>query len=461
MANIKFGTDGWRAIVGEDFNSQNVEIVTNAIGKYVFDNFGINKKIIIGFDPRNMAREFAQQSADILSILGFEVALSKDVIPTPALAYSAKLYDACAIMFTASHNPPKYLGMKFIPDYAGPATNKITDEIVGNLGKSLPQDKVKGKIEKFDFKPTYLKHLKEVIDFEKIKTLKTKIIFDGLYSCAIGYFDQILDEFSIPYQSLHMVHDPNFGGGMPEPKPKYLKEMIEKIKAEIDSVGLSNDGDADRFAAVNENGELVSPNEIIAILLLYLKNERKLQGPLVKTVSGSQLLNKIAEKLKIEVIETAVGFKYVGEAMRKSNAIIGGEESGGLSIQGHIPEKDGIMADLLILEAMATKNKSLIELQREVYEFAGAEFFNDRIDFKLENQQQVPIALEKAKTITKVDEYNVKKMDTKDGVKLLLDDDTSWVLVRPSGTEPLLRIYFESDSLEKIQKLKTIINELT
>ncbi len=451
MANIKFGTDGWRAITGEDFNTQNVEIVTIAIGKYIFETFGIKKKILIGFDSRNMANEFAYQCANLLAMAGFEVILSKEVVPTPILAYSAKLYNACAIMFTASHNPPKYLGMKFIPDYAGPATDKITKTIMDNLGKKISQGN--GKIEKFNFKQPYFKHLQKLIDFEKIKTLKTNIIFDGLYSTTIGYFDKILDEYSIPYQSLHMEHDPNFGGGMPEPKPKYLKELIEKVKSEPNSIGLSNDGDGDRFGVINENGEWVSPIEIIAILLLYLKNNKNLQGPIIKTVSTGGLLDKIAQKLNIEIIETPVGFKYVGEAMRKNNAIIGGEESGGLSIQGHIPEKDGILANLLILEVMAVKNRSLVELQEEVYEVAGMKFFNDRIDLKLESQEQVRTSLEKTRNIRNIGDFKVVEVKTKDGIKLCFED-TSWILVRSSGTEPLLRIYFESNNLEKLKQLK-------
>lgn len=453
MANIKFGTDGWRAIVGEDFTAQNVQIVTNAIGKYVFDNFGRSKKILIGYDPRNMAKEFAHQCANLLSETGFEVLISKNIVPTPVLAYNAQHFNACAIMFTASHNPPKYLGMKFIPDYAGPATSEITDEIVDNLGQKIPD--TAGKVEEFDFKPTYFEHLKTLIDFEKIKTLKTNIIYDGLYSASIGYFDNFLDEFNIKYQSLRMEHDPNFGGGMPEPKPKYLKELIEKIKSEPNSIGLSNDGDGDRFGIINENGDWVSPNEIISILLLYLKNNKKMQGPLVKTVGASLLLDKVAEKIGVEVIETAVGFKHVGEAMRMFDPIIGGEESGGLSIQGHIPEKDGILADLLILEAMAVKNKSLIELQKELYDLVGAKFYNELVNLKLENQEQIKISLEKAKNMKKIGDFKVNRVDLKDGVKLFLDDNSSWILIRPSGTEPLLRIYFESDSLEKIERLKT------
>lgn len=467
MANIKFGTDGWRAIIGEDFTSENVEIVTNAIGKYVFDNFGLGKKILVGYDPRNQAKAFATQCADLLACLGFEVLLSGAVVPTPVLAYSAQHLDACAIMFTASHNPPQYLGMKFIPDYAGPATSEITDEIVDNLNQRIkPQGG--GNVYMYDFEPEYFKHLKTLIDFEKIKTLKENIIFDGLYSASIGYFDKFLDEFSIPYKSIHMKHDPNFGGGMPEPKPKYLKELIEKVKFEgnsigqagsTGSVGLSNDGDGDRFGIINEDGAWISPNEIIAILLLYLKNSRKMQGPLVKTVGASLLLDKVAQKLGVEVIETAVGFKHVGEAMRMFDPIIGGEESGGLSIQGHIPEKDGILANLLVLEAMASKNKSLIELQKELYDFIGAKFYQELVNLKLENQEQIKFAIEKAENMQNVGEFKVIKTDLKDGVKLYFDDNSSWILIRPSGTEPLLRIYFESDSLEKIETLKATVNK--
>lgn len=468
MANIKFGTDGWRAIIGEDFTSENVEIVTNAIGKYVFDTFGQNKKILVGYDPRNKAKTFATQCADLLGCLGFEVFLSDAVLPTPVLAYSAQHMNACAIMFTASHNPPEYLGMKFIPDYAGPATSQITDEIVGNLDKMMkPQGG--GTVHVFDFEPEYFKHIKTLIDFEKIKTLKTNIIFDGLYSASIGYFDKFLDEFNIKYQSLHMKHDVNFGGGMPEPKPKYLQELIEKVKSQNNaigkagfagSVGLSNDGDADRFGIINEDGEWVSPNEIISILLLYLKNNKNMQGPLVKTVGGSLLLDKVAQKIGVEVVETAVGFKHVGEAMRKYNPIIGGEESGGLSIQGHIPEKDGILANLLVLEAMAAKNKSLVELQEELYDLVGAKFFNELVNLKLESCKQLKISLENAKNMQNIGDFKVIKTDLKDGVKLYLDDNSSWILVRPSGTEPLLRIYLESDSLEKIQELKDKIKTI-
>ena len=456
MDSIKFGTDGWRAVVGKDFNSENVERVTKAIGKYVFDNFGLHKQIIIGFDPRNKAEEFALQTANQLAGYGFNILLSDKVLPTPVLAYSAKHLNACAVMFTASHNPPEYLGIKFIPDYAGPATSQITDELMINL--YVPFHEVgKGTVQRYNFKPDYFKHIEKIIDFEKIKKLDKNIIFDGLYAASIGYFDKLLDIYGIKYESLHMFHDVNFGGGMPEPKPKYLKELIEKVKQTPNSVGFANDGDSDRFGVINENGEYVSPNEIIAILLIHLIKNKGFKGSLVKTVGASSLLNEVAEKLNVEVIETAVGFKHVGEAMRKYNPIIGGEESGGLSIQGHIPEKDGILANLLILEVMAFENKSLVELQRSLYDFVGCKFYNDRIDKRLENFDEISKILEEYKNKNSVGDFKVKDINTKDGVKLYFDDGKSWMLVRPSGTEPLLRIYFESDSLEKLNELKKTI----
>lgn len=450
--SIKFGTDGWRAILDKDFTEENVKRTTLAIGKYVADNFGFSKPIIIGYDPRRMADEYSLLCAEILKDKGFTVFYSSRVVPTPILAYNALVKNACAIMFTASHNPPEYLGMKFIPDYAGPATAEITDEIVSNLDKDYEKSANSGVLHKVDLAPKYYEHLNSLIDFEVFKNLKTNIIFDGLYSASIGYFDEILKNKGIKFDSMHMFHDTNFGGGMPDPKPRFLKELIEKIKNSKNTIGLANDGDADRFGVVNENGEYVSPNEIIAILLKHLI-ERGFEGAVVKTVGSSLLIDCVAKKLGVEVIETAVGFKHVGEAMRKNKVIIGGEESGGLSILGHIPEKDGLVANLLILEAMAASGKSLVELQKELYDLAGAKFYTDRIDLKLDNQEEIKPILAKAKELKEIGEYKVTSIDTKDGVKLMLGDKTK-ILVRPSGTEPLLRIYFETDSVEKLEELK-------
>ena len=481
--NIKFGTDGWRAIVGEDFTRENVELVSRAIGKYVFDNYGIYKTIIIGYDPRNMADEFSMLCAQTLANLGFKVLYSDKVVPTPVLAFNAKHLDACAIMFTASHNPPEYLGIKFIPDYAGPATKEITDEIVSNIGCEF-ETNVKGKLIMTDFSNAYFKKINQIIDFEKIKTgLKnTHILFDCLYSSSIGYFDKLLSSHDIKFDSIHMYHDPNFGGGMPEPKPQYMGEAIDYVKfhnnpltlgegklaLEGGYVAFANDGDADRFGVINENGEYVTPNEVMAILLMHLKQNKGYEGCFVKTVAGSLMLDIIAQKLGVEVVETAVGFKHVGEAMRKYNPIIAGEESGGLSIQGHIPEKDGILANLLILEAMAYNNispcplgevrVSLAQMQKDLRDFVGCEFINTRVDKRLDNMDEVKPTIEKFAQMNDIAGMNIIRKDDKDGIKLYLEDNKTWILVRASGTEPLLRIYIESDSQEKVDNIKCFVN---
>ena len=255
------------------------------------------------------------------------------------------------------------------------------------------------------------------IHFEKIKSAfnKTHILFDGLYSSSIGYFDKLLSIHDIKFDAIHMYHDKNFGGGMPEPKPQYMKEAIEYVKKKFEDrkvgsyddrqniedgissypltflpssyVAFANDGDADRFGVINEDGEYVTPNEIMAILLMHLKRNKGYSGCFVKTVAGSQMLDIVSQKLGIEVVETPVGFKHVGEAMRQYNPIIAGEESGGLSIQGHIPEKDGIIANLLVLEAMAMENKTLVELQKELYDIVEIKLFQDRLDYKFADKK--------------------------------------------------------------------------
>lgn len=461
MANIKFGTDGWRAIIGKEFNDTNVKLVINAIAKYVLDNFGIEKTIIIGFDPRNKADEYAQMSAQILSSIGFNVLISETFLPTPVLAFYAKKLNASAIMFTASHNPPEYLGIKYIPDYAGPATSDITEEIVKNIGKKLLLQRV-GSIEKRKFFQEYYEHLDELIDFNEISKMDKPIVFDALYSAANGYFDRIMDIENIKYEILHNVRDINFGGGLPEPKPKYLKELIQKVKKTQNAIGISNDGDADRYGVINELGEYVSPNEIMGMLLIHLVKNKKMSGKYVKTVGASQIHDILALKLGLGLIETPVGFKHVGQAMRENDVIIGGEESGGLSIKGHIPEKDGLLANFLVLEMLAKTKKPLYELQDELHKFIGETFINDRIDIKLDSKDEINEILTKFNSDMTLHEIlGIKKIGRKDGIKLYLSDKKSWLLIRPSGTEPLLRIYIETNSLQKLEEIKKIAKNVT
>lgn len=450
---INFGTDGWRAVVGEEFNDENVEKVTLAIAKYVYETHGFEKQFLIGYDPRDKADYYAKKCAEILAKKGFFVTLSSKVVPTPILAYNAKFRNACAIMITASHNPPEYLGIKFIPDYAGPATSDITDIIIDNLDKPFTESAEEKIVNTADFGPAYFVHINKMIDFDKIKTLKSKILFDGFYSASIGYFDKIMVGNRVEFDSIRMMQSADFGGLLPDPKPENLTKLIDEINSRHDTIGLANDGDADRFGVVDESGYYVPADVVISIILKYLV-KKGYKGSVVKTVGSSLLIDETAKKMGLEVIETPVGFKYVGEAMRKNKVIIGGEESGGLSIQGHIPEKDGLLANFLLLEAVADSGTTLEELHRQAYEYVGCNFYSDRIDLQKDDSDEINKIVDKFKAISEFGGNKVTNMSLKDGVKLMLGEHTK-LLIRPSGTEPILRIYFETDNRKKLEELKT------
>ena len=458
MSEIKFGTDGFRAIVGEDFNYENVDKITNSIAIYVYNQSKFDNKIIIGYDPRNKADEFAFHIAKTLSNFGFDVEVSNKIVATPVLAYSALHKNAYAIMLTASHNPPEYLGIKFIPQYGGPAEDSITKEIVKNLENKFEIKSDKKEYEKVSFDEDYLAHIKTIIDFDKLKNSNIEINYDGHHGAAAKLFKEILDSNNIKNNSSNLERDINFGGHMPDPKEKYLPEL-KNLCINNSCIGLSNDGDGDRFGCFNEKGEFVSANEIIAILLNHLIKNKNFTGKLAKTVGASSMLNIAAKKFGVDLLETPVGFKWLGEVMRKDDIIIAGEESGGLSIKGHIPEKDGIIANLLIIEAMAFSNKKLYELQNNLKETINRNFINDRIDLKLASTDEQEEIINKFKTYNKIGNYKIQSKNTLDGLKLYLEDE-SWILIRKSGTEPLLRIYFETDKEEKLVELQNNVREL-
>ena len=317
---IKFGTDGFRGIIADDFTFKNVERITKAITAYILETSS-HKTVLIGYDPRFMADKFAEFSADILKNQGFNVLLSSKVIPTPTIAYAAIIEPDCAgaVMFTASHNPKEYLGIKFIPNYGGPANKEITDKIVSLIDTPMPsaQDEGpnQGSITKKDFSEEYFSRIEELINFNIIKNARPKIIYDGLFSASIGYFDTLLKRNNIDFEAVNLYHDPNFGGNLPEPKAKFMKHKKQGY------ITFANDGDADRYGVLDENGEYVSPNIIMAILLKYLHNKGH-KGKMIKTVGVSKIIDIIAQKLDIETITTPVGFKWLSEKMRENDTIL-------------------------------------------------------------------------------------------------------------------------------------------
>ncbi|MCD8024139.1 MAG: hypothetical protein LUE64_01245, partial [Candidatus Gastranaerophilales bacterium] len=376
---IKFGTDGYRGIINKTFTEDTVKTITLAIAQYLGSG-----KIIIGYDGRYNADKYAEQSAKILANFGFEVLLSSRVVPTPVIAYTACITEnsSGAIMFTASHNPKEYMGIKFIPNYGGPATSEITRKIETLIEENIfTLEEKDGSILKKDFSFAYFSAIEKLIDFEAIKSNPPKIIYDGLFSASIGYFDEILKRNNIDFEIYNNKYDPDFGGFLPEPVFKNLKHTKSGF------ITLANDGDADRYGVIDEEGNYVSPNIIMAILLKYLKNKGE-EGAVVKTTGVSQIVDNVAAKLNIPVIEVPVGFKWIGEKMRMNKTILGGEDSGGLSTGRHISEKDGIYANLLILEAVAKTGKTLANLSREIEYFAGTKFYQDRVDVRLDSDEK-------------------------------------------------------------------------
>ena len=456
---IVFGTDGWRGIIADDFTFPNVRRVTYAIAQYLATAYSQDHPVLIGYDTRFAADAFALTAAEILASLGWQVLMVTRDCPTPVIAYHAREKNSAgALMFTASHNPAPYCGIKYIPDYAGPATPEITDAIVANLAGASdhkPASFPKEAIGYFDPMPEYLDYILGKIDGEKIRAAKLKVVYDALYSTSRGYLDECLKRLGVEVISLHTWRDVLFGGGMPEPKGEQLHELMARVIEEKADLGLATDGDADRFGVVDEQGNMLTPNTVLLTLAHHLVENKQQTGAIVRTVATTHLLDNLALKYGVELIETAVGFKYVGQKMRETAVLIGGEESGGLSVLGHIPEKDGVLADLLMVELVATEGKPLSLIVTETIKEAGGPIASRRLDLHLTEAHKLAVlAAYRQAAPTAIGGIAVKQTDRKDGLKLYLEDG-SWVLIRPSGTEPLIRVYLEAPTTPQLEALAT------
>lgn len=445
---IEFGTDGWRGIIADDFTFTNVCRVTRAIALYLEATYDKTRPVLVGYDTRFLADCFARTAAEILAEAGWSVKLAERDCPTPAIAYSARaLQSAGAMMFTASHNPASYCGIKYIPDYGGPATPDITDAIAANLDQvsaGPPRSVDAGQLVPFDPQPAYLAAIQQLLDPDRIRAARLNVIYDALYSTSRGYLDNILRDCGCQTETLHAYRDVLFGQGMPDPKGTQLGELVETVRQRGADVGVATDGDSDRFGVVDEEGNIVSPNTLLLLLARHLIKNKGKTGAIVRTVATTHLLDTFALKYGLEIYETPVGFKYIGQKMRETDVLIGGEESGGLSVTGHIPEKDGILANLLVIEAIAYEGKPLSQMVRDVIAEAEGPRYNHRIDLRLSNAHKTAL-LQSLMTQppTAVATVPVQRVGYQDGVKLYLADG-SWVLLRPSGTEPLMRVYMET-----------------
>lgn len=465
MSTIKFGTDGWRAVIARDFTFENCRLVAQGIAAYVNANNLAKKGIVIGYDNRFMSGDFARECARVLLGNGIKVYLMSRPTPTPVTAYAILVKEAGgAIMITASHNPPEYNGIKFIPEYAGPALPNVTDVIEQEIQHVAETQKVyelaleeAGQFKLFEEVEAdrdYLAQLMKLTQAEAFKNRSLKVVIDPMFGAGIGYLDKILTQLGCEVRTINNYRDVLFGGSLPEPTDENLADLKRAVASYGADIGLALDGDADRFGIIDNNGNFINANCFMALLLEHLLLTRPFRGPVSRSVATTHMLDRIARKNGLSALETPVGFKYIGQCLREKGCMMGGEESGGLSILGHIPEKDGILACLLAAEMLAYSGKTFAELIADLIEKYGM-MSSQRLDIKVR-------PAEKSAVLERIAEYKpkvlagipVESISYLEGIKILLEDG-SWVLIRASGTEPLFRIYAETGDachLAQIQK---------
>ncbi len=458
---IKFGTDGWRAIIAADFTFENVRICAQAVAVYLKESGLAEHGLVIGYDTRFASEDFARATAEVICGNGIKVFLCNNTAPTPVISYSVIAKKAGgAVVITASHNPAQWNGFKYKSEDGASAPVEVVSQIEKNIGKSsvksitLAEAKKQKLVEYFDPAPLYSKQIKNLADTQSLGNKKLKIVVDSMYGAGIGYFKMLLaDSPGIEIIEINDHRNPSFPGmRQPEPIAVNLEKLPARIKQEKADIGIATDGDADRIGIFDENGVFLTQLQAYALLALYLLEVRKQKGAIVKTITTSVMLDRLGEIFGVPVFETSVGFKYVAPMMIKEDAIIGGEESGGYGFRNHVPERDALLAGLYFIDFMAKTGKKPSQLLRYLYDKTGEHHYN-RLDIEFpEEQRQVIIKRVSESCPKSLDSSEVVKKDDFDGFRFKLKDG-SWLLIRFSGTEPLLRIYAESDSLQRVEKL--------
>ena len=465
-SEIKFGTDGWRGVISDNFTFKNVAFVGQAINEWIKKDFKVSKgkknKVAIGYDTRFLSKEYAQILGCILAKNNIKVYLSDRAIPTPALSFGVvQVKGVAGIMITASHNPAKFNGIKIKTSLGGGAPQEVTDKVEDLLGKAkvktmeLDLAIKEKKIEIFDFQTDYLKFMKSYVDLKKIKKTKFKVIQDVMHGSGGKILEEVLKGGNIKCTLMRSEVNPSFAGTKPEPVEEYLPEILKRVKDEKFDLGLVLDGDADRIAAVAPGGEYISPQKILGLLTLHLVRNCGRKGGIVKTTCGSMIMDNISKKLGLKLYETPVGFKYISDLMINEEIICGGEEAGGMGVQDYIPERDGTLAGLLLLEMMVCEKKNIKQILQDMEKEFGR-YYYERSDVEVDTKAYNERKIKSLKTLLGRKVVEVKAYD---GVKLICDDG-SWLMLRPSGTEPLVRAYSEAKSLKKAKQLIKIGEKL-
>jgi phosphomannomutase len=471
---IHFGTDGWRGVISDTFTFSSLRQVTQAIADAVASEEWLNshgqapadlRRMVVGFDTRFLSDRYAVEAARVLAANGYRVSLTTADIPTPVLSFAARGMGAIAgLMITASHNAPRYNGVKLKAGYGGSASPEqcrrvevyLTDNESRARGPNVMDYEAarsQGLIQRFSPVPPYEAHLRTLIDFDRIAARPQHVVVDSMYGSGRGMVRNLLQGTGCRVTEIRGEMNPGFGGIHPEPIARYLGPLATAIAAGQGQLGLATDGDADRIGAMDGRGQFVDPHRILALTLRYLVEQRGWRGKVIKTVSTTQMLDRLAARYGLEVVETPVGFNHIAEHMLRGDVLLGGEESGGISIQGHLPEGDGVLMALLLVEMVAALDVPLKELVDDLLEQAGPSHYA-RVDLRL----SAPVA--KTRMVERlahaapasIGGMSLSRVNTLDGVKYVLADE-SWLLIRPSGTEPVLRVYAEAREAGMVEAL--------
>ena len=472
---IHFGTDGWRAVISDTFTFTNLRLLSQAIADAVSSEHWTSQapipenmdphRVVVGYDTRFLSDRYAIEVARVLAGNGYKVHLAQSDAPTPVISYSVRNLGAVAgVMITASHNAPRYNGVKLKAAYGGSALPEqcrqvevyLNDNEQRGRGPNLmdyEQARETGLLQRFNPLPSYYEHLRKLINFDVIAENPQRVVVDSMYGSGRGVIKGILQGTGCEVVEIRGEMNPGFGGVHPEPIAQYLGPLASAVSTGMGDLGLATDGDADRIGAMDGRGHFVDPHKIMALALRYLVEKRGWKGPVVRTVSTTRMIDRLCKHYDLPMYETPVGFNHIADHMLKSDVLIGGEESGGISFRGHIPEGDGVIMGLLLLEIVAASGATLHELVDDLLKMVGPAFYQ-RTDLRLNH----PVSKTEMSQIL-VDEApatlggeKVGGISTIDGVKYLLDDG-SWLLVRPSGTEPVLRVYAEGRSTEMVQAM--------
>ena len=458
-AEIKFGTDGWRGVIADDYTFENVRRVAGAIASYILKKEDPKRGLAIGYDTRFGSRRFAEATAEVIALAGIPVKLANDYTPTPALSYAVKdLGTAGGVMITSSHNPWSWNGVKFKATYGGSATPGIIKQIetevrAGAMPKGSP-----ARIDEVDFKPAYVDAITRFADLDKIAQANFKFAIDCMYGAGRNVLSNIFKQRGIEHIQIRAEVNPLFPGINPEPIEPHVRMLQETVVREKCHAGLATDGDADRLGAVAEDGSFVDSHKIYSIILEWLLTRRDWPGDVVRAFNTTRMLDRIAERHGRKLLECGIGFKYICDLMLERPILIGGEESGGIGIQRHLPERDGILNSLLLAQIMADEGKSLGQLVSALQEKYGPHYYARR-DLHVPNEiKESAIQRASSNEVKTLGRYKIVRKENLDGIKFFLDAPTkkgaeAWLLIRSSGTEPLMRLYSEASSPELVQEL--------